>query len=48
VDALPENYFALSHLPGSINIPFEKAHELAERTLPDKKAEIVVYCMDAT
>jgi hypothetical protein len=45
VDALPEKYFTLSHLANSINIPFEQADK-AERLLPNKTAEIIVYCMD--
>jgi len=48
VDALPEKYFRFSHLQGSINIPHDKAEELIQRLLPDKKAEIVVYCMAVT
>jgi rhodanese-related sulfurtransferase len=32
------------HLPGAINLPPEKITELAPRLLPDKAAEIVVYC----
>ena len=45
VDALPEKYFALSHIPNSINIPFDQSDK-AEALLPNKKAEIIVYCMD--
>ncbi|PWT95606.1 MAG: hypothetical protein C5B53_11155 [Candidatus Melainabacteria bacterium] len=47
VDALPEKYFALSHLAKSINVPYEKCDQLAATLLPDKKAEIIVYCMDS-
>ena len=46
VDALPEKYFALSHLVKSINIPLEQCDQLAAKLLPDMKAEIIVYCMD--
>ena len=48
VDALPKKYFLLSHLAKSINIPFEDCDQLAPKLLPDKKAEIIVYCMDST
>ena len=47
VDALPEKYFALSHLANSINVPYENCGQLAATLLPDKKAEIIVYCMDS-
>ena len=45
VEALPEKYFRHSHLPGAINIPLEEI-ERALEAIPDKGAEIVVYCMD--
>jgi len=44
VEALPEMYYRRAHLPGAINIPAERVAELAPRLLPDKDAEIVVYC----
>jgi len=47
VDALPKEYFVLSHLAKSINIPYEDCDQLAPKLLPDKKAEIIVYCMDS-
>ena len=47
VDALPEKYFVLSHLAKSINVPYENCDQLAATLLPDKKAEIIVYCMDS-
>lgn len=45
VDALEEQYYRHSHLPGAINIPVEEI-ERAPEAIPDKGAEIVVYCMD--
>ena len=44
VEALPEKYFADKHLPGAINLPHDKVDELAPGLLPDRDAEIVVYC----
>jgi rhodanese-related sulfurtransferase len=44
VEALPEKYWKHSHLPGAINIPHDRTHELAPQLLPDKDALIVVYC----
>jgi rhodanese-related sulfurtransferase len=45
VEALSPAHYASSHLPGAINLPYEFVDE-AERVLPDKDAEIVVYCMN--
>jgi rhodanese-related sulfurtransferase len=44
VEALPEPYYRRAHLPGAINVPAERVPELAPLLLPDKDAEIVVYC----
>ena len=44
VEALSQKHYASSHLPGAINLPYEFVDE-AEKVLPDKKAQIVVYCM---
>jgi rhodanese-related sulfurtransferase len=46
VDTMPKMYFRHSHLPGAINMPADQARELAPGLLPDKDAEIVVYCID--
>ena len=45
VEALSQKHYQSSHLPGAINLPYEFVDE-AEKVLPDKKAEIVVYCMN--
>jgi rhodanese-related sulfurtransferase len=45
VEALSQKHYASSHLPGAINLPYEFVDE-AEKVLPDKKAQIVVYCMN--
>lgn len=44
VEALPEGYYRKEHLPGAINLPPDRIRELAPRLLPDKDAEIIVYC----
>lgn len=44
VEALGEGRFEEVHLPGAINIPHDRVDELAPDMLPDKKAEIAVYC----
>ena len=47
VETLPADVFEQGHLPGAINFPFEREEEilpLASRLLPDRGADIVVYC----
>jgi rhodanese-related sulfurtransferase len=43
-EALPEKYFRDWHLPGARHLPHEEVERLAAKVLPDKSAEIVVYC----
>lgn len=43
INALAKNAYIARHIPGSINIPTENA-EWAEKVIPYKDAEIVVYC----
>lgn len=44
VETLGPNNYAEAHLPGAINIPHTRVDELAPGMLPDKSAQIVVYC----
>ncbi|MGH7573052.1 MAG: rhodanese-like domain-containing protein [Gemmatimonadota bacterium] len=44
VESLAPQSYEQAHLPGAINVPREQVRELAPRLLPDKDAEIVVYC----
>ncbi len=44
VEALAEDAYKDWHLPGAINIPASRVRELAPKMLPDKNADIVVYC----
>ena len=48
VETLAEDHFRQGHLPGAINLPPDKIHDRASKVLPDKSAEIVVYCSSAT
>ncbi len=48
VETLPVEYFRYTHLPGSINLPVDKIPESAAESLPDKNAEIIVYCAKFT
>lgn len=47
VETLGQEYYRHEHLPGAINLPTEEVRERAAEVLPDKDAEIVVYCMSA-
>lgn len=48
VETLPVEYFRHTHLPGAINLPPDRVAELAPTLLPDKRADIVVYCARET
>jgi rhodanese-related sulfurtransferase len=48
VEALPEKYYRDGHLPGALHLPHTEVAERAAAVLPDKKADIVVYCASAT
>ena len=44
VETLPESFYRHTHLPGALNLPPNQVEERAAALLPDKDAEIVVYC----
>ncbi len=44
VDTLPEAAYRKHHLPGAINIPSDDIVTVAPDRIPDRGAEIVVYC----
>jgi rhodanese-related sulfurtransferase len=44
VETLPAATFQHAHLPGALNLPPDQIAQLAPTLLPDKTAEIVVYC----
>jgi rhodanese-related sulfurtransferase len=48
VETLPAQAFHHAHLPGAINLPPDQVTELAPKLLPDRSAEIVVYCANPT
>jgi rhodanese-related sulfurtransferase len=47
-ETLPKETYDHAHLPGAINIPPDQVATLAAQMLPDKSAEIVVYCSKPT
>ena len=46
LEVLAPQYYWHSHLPGALNLPPGKVAEMAPDLLPDKEAEIVLYCWD--
>ena len=44
VETLPEQQYRHTHLPGAVNLPPDAVRESASELLPEKDAEIVVYC----
>jgi rhodanese-related sulfurtransferase len=47
LEVLAPRYYRHSHLPGALNLPPGKTAEMAADLLPDKDAEIVLYCWDS-
>jgi rhodanese-related sulfurtransferase len=43
LEVLPEKSYRRSHLPGAINLPPGQTDQ-AEELIPDKEAEVVIYC----
>lgn len=48
VEILSVEQYRRGHLPGAINLPPDRLHELAPEILPEKDDEIVVYCASPT
>ena len=48
VETLPAATYHHVHLPGAINLPPDQVTQLAPSLLPNKAAEIVVYCASPT
>lgn len=44
VDVLPATAYQQGHIPGAVNLPLAEVAERAPAVLPDKHAEIAVYC----
>jgi rhodanese-related sulfurtransferase len=44
VDVLPEAAYAAAHIPGAINLPLAELARRAPALIPDRAAEIAVYC----
>ncbi|MFN2529773.1 MAG: rhodanese-like domain-containing protein [Pyrinomonadaceae bacterium] len=48
IETLADVAYQHAHLPGAINMPPNDIAKLAADLLPDKKADIVVYCASPT
>ena len=48
VETLPRQAYEHQHLPGALNLPPDQIRDLAPGLLPDKAAEIIVYCTNPT
>jgi rhodanese-related sulfurtransferase len=48
VETLSPASYSKGHLPGAVNLPPDRLAELAPQVLPDKAADIVVYCASPT
>jgi len=48
IETLPTATYHHAHLPGAINLPPDQVTQLAPTLLPDKAADIVVYCASPT
>ena len=47
-EILGPQYFASGHLPSALNLPLEGFSEAAQRAVPNKSADIVVYGASST
>lgn len=45
-EVLPTMYWRKHHLPGALSLPPEEVADLVPKLVPDKSAEIVLYCWD--
>ena len=48
LETLPPTAYEHANLPGALNMPSDQVKQLAAKLLPDKQADIVVYCASPT
>jgi len=48
IEALSPMSYQNGHLPGAINLPTSQVAERAHGLIPDKTADIVIYCGSST
>ncbi len=44
LEALPEKYYRAGHLPGALQLDYERTREPAAQLAPDRGVPVVVYC----
>lgn len=44
LEALPEKYYQMGHLPKALNVPHDTPDETLLKLFPDKDVEIITYC----
>ncbi len=44
IETLPAEMYREAHIPGAVNLPPDRVKQIAPQLVPDKNAEIVVYC----
>ena len=45
-EVLPAPYYRKHHLPGALHMPPTEVEATIQRLVPDRSAEIVLYCWD--
>ena len=45
-EVLPAGYWKKNHLPGALSAPPDQAVAIISAAVPDRNAEIIVYCWD--
>jgi len=48
IDVLPNESYASGHIPGALNLPLAELGARAAEMLPDRAAELAVYCASFT
>ena len=48
VDVLPSTAYQQGHVPGAISLPLAEVSDRAVTALPDKHAELAIYCASFT
>jgi rhodanese-related sulfurtransferase len=48
VDVLPSETYAAGHIPGTLSLPLTEITTRARNVLPNRDAEIAVYCAKFT
>ena len=48
LETLPKNSYDHAHIPTAKNLPLDEIKALAATLIPDKDAEIIVYCASPT